>query len=49
MYVIESLISGKWILLSRKTYSKERAQNLVAYLNEETGEEDSRYVPVSGS
>lgn len=46
MYCIESLISGKWVKLSKKQYTKERAQNLVAYMNEETGMEDTRYVSV---
>lgn len=46
MYRIESLINGRWVQLSRKVYTKERAQNLVAYMNEETGMQDTRYVPV---
>lgn len=49
MYRIESLINGRWVQLSRKTYTKERAQSLVANLIDEVtiaeAGEEYRYVP----
>lgn len=49
MYCIESRINGRWVRLSNKRYSAERAANLVAYMVEdveiEEAGEDYRYVP----
>lgn len=50
MYAIESRINGRWVRISTKRYTAERAANLVAYLVEEVeieeAGEDYRYVPV---
>lgn len=49
MYVIQSRINGRWVTISRKQYTAERAANMVAYLIEEVeiedASEDYRYVP----
>lgn len=48
-YHIESLINGRWVRISRKTYTAERAANMVAYLIDEVETVDAsgdyRYVP----
>lgn len=49
MYSIETRINGRWVRISRKLYTAERAANMVAYLIEEVdlvdASEDYRYVP----
>jgi hypothetical protein len=48
MFFIESKINGRWVRLSRKTYTQERAANMVAYLIEDVtiadASEEYRYV-----